>query len=59
MFRKIPVTDTGNHIAKNDFLGCLLGQYQFMEKEMATTPDSCLENPRDRGAWWAAIYGVE
>ena len=19
---------------------------------------SCLENPRDRGAWWAAIHGV-
>ena len=19
---------------------------------------SCLENPKDRGAWWAAIYGV-
>ena len=19
---------------------------------------SCLENPRDRGAWWAAVYGV-
>ena len=19
---------------------------------------SCLENPRDRGAWWVAIYGV-
>ena len=19
---------------------------------------SCLENPRDRGSWWAAIYGV-
>ena len=19
---------------------------------------SCLENPRDGGAWWAAIYGV-
>ena len=19
---------------------------------------SCLQNPRDRGAWWAAIYGV-
>ena len=19
---------------------------------------SCLENPRDRGAWWAAAYGV-
>ena len=20
---------------------------------------SCLENPRDRGAWWAAVYGVK
>ena len=20
--------------------------------------DSCLENPRDEGAWWAAVYGV-
>ena len=20
---------------------------------------SCLENPRDGGAWWAAVYGVE
>ena len=19
---------------------------------------SCLENPTDRGAWWAAVYGV-
>ena len=19
---------------------------------------SCLEDPRDRGAWWAAVYGV-
>ena len=19
---------------------------------------SCLENPRDNGAWWAAVYGV-
>ena len=19
---------------------------------------SCLENPRDRGPWWAAVYGV-
>ena len=19
---------------------------------------SCLENPRDRGAWWTVIYGV-
>ena len=20
--------------------------------------NSCLENPRDKGAWWAAVYGV-
>ena len=20
---------------------------------------SCLENPMDRGAWWAAVHGVE
>ena len=19
---------------------------------------SCMENPTDRGAWWAAVYGV-
>ena len=23
-----------------------------------TTYYSCLENPRDGGAWWAAVYGV-
>ena len=22
------------------------------------TPYSCLENPADRGAWWAAVHGV-
>ena len=20
---------------------------------------SCLENPRDRGAWWATVHGIE
>ena len=25
---------------------------------MATHSTSCLENPRDGGAWWAAVYGV-
>ena len=27
-----------------------------LEEEMA--PCSCLENPRDGGAWWATVYGV-
>ena len=25
---------------------------------MQPTPVSCLENPREGGAWWAAVYGV-
>ena len=25
---------------------------------MATHSSSFLENPRDGGAWWAAVYGV-
>ena len=29
-----------------------------MEKAMATLQYSCLENPMDEGAWWAAVHGV-
>ena len=32
-----------------------LGWEDPLEKEMVS---SCLENPRDGGAWWAAVYGV-
>ena len=32
--------------------------FYALEKEMATHSCSCLENPRDGGAWWAAVYGV-
>ena len=28
------------------------------EKGMSSRLSSGLENPRDRGAWWAAVYGV-
>ena len=36
-----------------------LGREDPLEKEMATHNQcSCLENPRDGRAWWAAIYGV-
>ena len=34
-----------------------LGQEDPLEKEMATQY-SCLENPMDRGAWWATVHGV-
>ena len=33
--------------------------FHALEKEMATHfKCSCLENPRDGGSWWAAVYGV-
>ena len=37
-----------------------LSQHQGLFREGNSNPlqYSCLENPRDRGAWWAAIYGV-
>ena len=36
-----------------------LGQEDSLQKEMATHSSVLgLENPRDRGAWWAAVYGV-
>ena len=35
-----------------------LGQEDPLEKGMATHSFSCLENPMDRGAWWATVHGV-
>ena len=34
--------------------------YHALEKEMATHSSVLAwSNPRDGGAWWAAVYGVE
>ena len=30
----------------------------WIKNEYILTPYSCLENPVDRGAWWAAVHGV-
>ena len=31
-----------------------------LEESMATHSQySCLENPLDRGAWWATVYSIE
>ena len=36
-----------------------LGWEDPLEEEMATHSSIlCLENPMDRGAWWATVYGV-
>ena len=32
--------------------------FHALEKEMATHSSSWLENPKDREAWWATVYGV-
>ena len=34
------------------------GIQPYLEKVEESLQYSCLENPRDGGAWWAAIYGV-
>ena len=36
----------------------LLSHVQLGEGNGNPLQYSCMENPRDRGAWWAAIYGV-
>ena len=37
-----------------------LGVFALLDGEGNGTPlqHSCLENPMDRGAWWAAVHGV-
>ena len=37
-----------------------LSLFIFMNwrRKWQPTPGSCLENPRDGGVWWAAVYGV-
>ena len=42
------------------YIGCeLLPVYQnVVEGNGSPLQYSCLENPRDGGAWWAAVYGV-
>ena len=57
---KIPWTEEPGGLQS---MGSRLSTFTFtfhfhaLEKEMALQC-SCLENPRDGGAWWAAVYGV-
>ena len=36
-----------------------LGQEDPLEEAIATHSSSCLENPLDRGAWWARLLQVK
>ena len=68
-----PVLLPGNSDGQRSLVGCSpLGHeesdtteqlhfhfFTFMHWRRKWQPtSSCLENPRDRGAWWAAVYGV-
>ena len=35
-----------------------LGDHKLGEGNGTPLQYSCLENPRDGGAWWAAVHGV-
>ena len=41
-------------------LATSLSLFTFLHwrRKWQPTQGSCLENPRDREAWWAAVYGV-
>ena len=40
-------------------LGLIPGLGRSLERGLGNPLQcSCLENPRDGGAWWAAVYGV-
>ena len=39
-------------------MGSISGLRRSLEKEVATLQYSRLENPIDRGAWWATVYRV-
>ena len=38
--------------------GCILTSYYTREGNGLLLQCSCLENPRNGGAWWAGVYGV-
>ena len=38
--------------------GSILSGEDPLEKDMAAHSSALLETPMDRGAWWAAVYGI-
>ena len=68
-----PVLLPGKSHGRGSLVGCLWGHIKWDTTECLhfhfsllcigegngnPLQCSCLENPRDRGAWWAAVYGV-
>ena len=63
---KIPWTEEPDRLqsmgslrARHDWATSLsLFTFMHWRRKWQPTPVSCLENPRDGGAWWAAICGI-
>ena len=68
-----PVLSPGKSHGRRSLVGCTMGSLRVLhdwaislslflsfigEGNGNPLQCSCLEKPRDRGAWWAAIYGV-
>ena len=47
----------GSHLSKHGQIKMLASEY-FREGDGTPLQYSCLENPMDGGAWWAAVQGV-
>ena len=50
MFKDIPMK---NAVSRGKNISTMI-----VGGESISNPLQCLENPRDGGAWWAAVYGV-
>ena len=37
---------------------CTYITLKILQANIPTHSSSCLENPMDRGAWWATVHGV-
>ena len=63
---KIPWTEEPGRLQSMGSLGVgynlatslSISTFMNWRRKWLPTPVSCLENPRDGGAWWAAVYGV-
>ena len=63
---KIPWTEEPGRLQTMGLLGIghdratsrSLFTFMLWRRKWQPTPGLCLENPRDGGAWWAAVYGV-
>ena len=51
-------TEPGNWVSEKQSFARLINSRIEVQAGEGNGKYSCLENPRDREAWWAAIYGV-